>query len=209
MGLKLLIPPVHEPITIDEMKTYLRVDGNELDDYLPTLISSAREYVESYQNCSLVTQTWELILDSWPDWPLSLPRSPVQKVESIRYMDKHGTEHIWEATNYLVDADSDPGRVTLARGISVPAAELVPIGGIRVRYVAGYGSPGQLPQRTKLAIKMLAAHWVESIEAILDSDSTETEYTISALLGQEKGLRDEDKRAEAPGNYPAAKAATS
>jgi len=186
MGLKLLVPPVQEPVTVEEMKTYLRVDGTELDGYILTLISAAREYVESYQNRSLVTQTWELVLDSWPTWPLELPRSPVQSIQNIRYRDKDGVETVWDTANYLVDADSDPGRVALAKGVSVPAAELLPIGGVRIRYVAGYGT-GQLPQRTKLAMKMLVAHWFDNVEAILiDSSSKEAEFTISALLGQEK-----------------------
>ena len=42
-----------EPVTLAEIKTYLRIDGGEEDTLLAALIPIAREHCENYLNASL------------------------------------------------------------------------------------------------------------------------------------------------------------
>jgi uncharacterized phiE125 gp8 family phage protein len=50
--------PTIEPITLEEAKTHLRVGRRRRGRSDRSLIQAAREYVETFTNRALVTQTW-------------------------------------------------------------------------------------------------------------------------------------------------------
>jgi uncharacterized phiE125 gp8 family phage protein len=165
MANKLVTPPTTEPVTLTEIKEYLRVDGNDFDNVLNSLIIAAREYCEVFQNRSFVTQTWEMILDGFPKMPLELPRPPLQSVVSITYKDKDGIESTIDPADYIVDQYSEPGRVMFASGKSWPAVDLQPINGVKIRFTSGYGDSGSVPEAVKQAIKIYVAHRYENPDA--------------------------------------------
>lgn len=154
------------------------------DTLLTALIQAAREYVEGYQNRALCTQTWELVLDSWPVRDsIEMPKPPLQSVSSIKYKDKAGAESTWADTNYIVDPDSFLGRVVLADGISWPTATLYPAGGIRIQFVAGYGLAADVPQTTRQAMLLLIGFWYENRETVnIRNISAELPFATKALL---------------------------
>ncbi|MBY0273171.1 MAG: head-tail connector protein [Alphaproteobacteria bacterium] len=90
------IIPQKELFTLEEVKIFLRLSGDQEDVLLPTLLSSARAYVEDVTQRSLLKQQWELTLKPpySPSSPLvrqrekyieiSLPRPPLMEVESVR-----------------------------------------------------------------------------------------------------------------------------
>jgi len=182
MALKLIIPPTTEPITLQEAKNHLRVDGTDDDVLIQSLITTAREYCEAFQNRAYITQTWEMTLDSFPQMPLKLPRPPLQSVSSIKYIDQNGVETLFDAANYIVDTDSEPGRITLVPGIFWPSVILKPIGGVKIRFVAGYGDATKVPMMVKQAILLLIGHWYENREATAERLPREIEFAVHALL---------------------------
>ena len=66
MGLVLTSPPAVEPLTVDEVKTYLRIDHDDEDCLLASLITSARLQVEAALDLALITQSWSWTFDAWP-----------------------------------------------------------------------------------------------------------------------------------------------
>ena len=76
MKLFLKVPPSHEPLSREEVKACLRLSEDQDNDFLPTLISSARAYVEGVTGRALLKQKW--ILEISPPYPSS---SPLVKVE--------------------------------------------------------------------------------------------------------------------------------
>ena len=66
MGLKLVSPPVFEPITLAEAKTHLRLDTCTDDAYVSALIIAARERVELFLRRALITQAFEYTIDQFP-----------------------------------------------------------------------------------------------------------------------------------------------
>lgn len=50
---------ITEPITLEEAKSFLRVSHNLDDAYITTLITTARQFVESYQGRLIATRTPE------------------------------------------------------------------------------------------------------------------------------------------------------
>jgi uncharacterized phiE125 gp8 family phage protein len=170
MANKIVTQPATEPVTLAEVKEYLRLDGNDHDNVLNSLISSARQWCEMYQNRAYITQTWETWLDKW-EFPIRLARPPLIAVSYIKYYDSTNTELTWPVTEYQVDGVTDPARVNLAYNITAPNDVLRPMNAIVVRYTTGYGAAADVPAVVKLAIKMIVAFRFENpeIEAVPDA----------------------------------------
>jgi len=159
------------------------------DDLLTGFIKAAREYCEGYQNRAFITQTWELLLDAFPDSPFQIPLPPLQsdesnQIESIKYYDTAGTETEFAKANYEVDTESYKGRVALAYGKSWPSVTLRPMNGVVVQFKAGYGdAAADVPELVQLAIKVLAGHMYENREATDTKEHLEVPFAVHSLLG--------------------------
>src|SRR5688500_11691380 len=114
MALTRTAPPGTEPVTLDEAKAHLRVTTADDNTLITALIAAARQLVEDFTNRSLITQTWEWRLDAFPSWTLCVPQAPLVSVTSIQYVDPSGVTQVLANTEYLVDAQSQPGRITPA-----------------------------------------------------------------------------------------------
>lgn len=182
MALKLITPPVIEPVTLEEAKSHCRIDGNDEDFLITSLIVAAREHCEGFQNRAYITQTWQLWLDYWPPGSIiPIPKPPLQSVVDVKYYDTNDTEETLATTDYFVDDKSDPGRLMLK---ALPAVVLRPVNGVCVEFTAGYGDDAEaVPQKVKQAMLLLIGHWHESREAIITGTITrEVEFAVRSLL---------------------------
>lgn len=138
----LVTPPVYFPVTLTEVKKHLRVDYTNDDVYLQALIVAATAKAEQYLRRRLVTQTWKIFMDAWPDDDfIVLPFGKLSSVTHVKYTDTGGTQTTWAvATEYSVDTDSDPGRIKLQYGKAYPTANLGPDNPIEIQFVCGYGA---------------------------------------------------------------------
>lgn len=66
MRLQLVTPPPVEPLALADAKRYLRLDIADDDTLVSGLIVAARRVCETALRQALVTQTWKLLLDSFP-----------------------------------------------------------------------------------------------------------------------------------------------
>ena len=83
MNLVLDTGPVSEPISLAEAKRQLRREADFTDDdvYIESLIKAARDVAETLSLHAMLTQTWKLYLDEWPDGDaIELPKPPLQSV---------------------------------------------------------------------------------------------------------------------------------
>lgn len=174
-----IVPVSVEPLTIAEVKLHLRLPDETIEhDLLQGLITAAREYCEEYTRRAISEQTLELMLDLFPGSEIVLPRPPLQSVLSIKLKDTDGAETTIANTNYLVDADSDNGRIVLAPGAVWPVFEPYPANPIRIQFIAGYTS---IPQTIKQAMLLLVGHWYENREAT-GTASGLVAFSVQALL---------------------------
>ena len=180
MALKLITPPASEPVSLDEAKAYLRIDTSDEDAIISGLITVAREYCESFQNRAYLTQTWELSFDDFPDMPIRLPRPPLVSVESVKVIDSTGEETVLDPSDYIVDTDSEPGRIAFAQGKCWPSVELRPVNAVKIRYTAGYGDSNKVPQSVKQAMLIYIAHRYEN------PDSDDVPDVVRTLLWPER-----------------------
>lgn len=148
MALIRIAAPASEPLDLATAKLHCRVDGTDEDALITALIVAAREQAEHETGRALVTQTWELVHDTFPD-AFVLRKSPIQSVTSLKYLDAaSGAEQTLDPADYLLDKDNEPGYLVPAYGKAWPATWPVP-NAVRVRYVCGYGLAGAVPQAIK------------------------------------------------------------
>jgi uncharacterized phiE125 gp8 family phage protein len=152
--------PAVEPITLAEMKAYLRVDDDPAqDDLIAGLIKAARLMIEAASRRILIAQRWRVVLDRWPPGgTIVLPLSPVIAIDRIQVTDAAGVATDLPPDAYEGDLLSDSPRI-VASGVSDPGK---PRNGIAIELRAGYGAAADaVPATLKLAIRILVAHWFE------------------------------------------------
>lgn len=160
MSLVMMTPPAAEPVSVAEAKEFLRVDGSNEDVLIASLLLTSRLHVEAALSIALISQSWTLVLDLWPDAPaVEIPLSPVQSVASVRVMNASGSAVTVPAESYAVDISSRPGRVIWKNGRALQPG--VSAGGIEIDFTAGFGNAASVPAPLKHAILMLTAHWYE------------------------------------------------
>ena len=169
MPMQLITPPAAEPVSLAEAKLHLRVDFDEDDALIQALISSARQAAEMLTQRQLVTARWRMVLDSFPGCGLMgvpagqtftlpghailIPKSPLQSVLEIRYLDMAGVSQVMPSAHYTVDKACEPARITPVFGQIWPVA-LPQIGAVSVTFDAGYGSAADVPEGLKSWIKL-------------------------------------------------------
>ena len=179
----IVTPPTYIAVSLDEIKDHLRVTHTDEDPYIQALLMTAQGQVESYLNRKLITQTWKAFFDDWPDGDaIVLPFGQLQSVTNVKYTDSDGDQSTFSSDDYIVDTDSEPGRVVLGYNESWPTATLYPSNPIEVQFVCGYGDPSSVPMPIKHAIKITAADLYENRETILVGTITSSLQTVKALL---------------------------
>lgn len=185
--LKQTSAPASEPITAAEAKTHIRetLSDSDNDSYIDTLVAVARHHVERVTGLVLITQTWELALESFPansGREIVLPIAPVSAV-AITYFDTNGDSQTWAASKYHTDFESVPGRVRPAPGEVYPGTQ-DRMGAVTVTITAGYGaSSSDIPAPIIHAVKLLAAELYERREiALVGSAIGKVPFAVDSLL---------------------------
>ena len=155
------------------------------DPLLKALLTAARQHIEfAILHRALLTQTWQLFLDAFPNaqvfldptTPALQPRNRVpdltrievpmpslQSVTSIKYLDVTGPLQTMAAGDYAVDTKQEPGIIQLKTAKTWPATQVQIPNAVTVEYVAGYGATGaSVPEAIKTGIKMLAGELFEN-----------------------------------------------
>ena len=187
-----------EPLTTAEVKTHLRIDHANDDDYIDTLIIAATDYTETVCSRSLIQGTFDLYLDAFPVdscESIWLPSPPLISITSIKYYDDLDVEQTWSAAEYEVDTDHPyKGHVYPARTYTWPNARNFHKS-VHIEYIAGYDDSGaspedladNIPQELKHAMLLLIGHWYENREdtaAGIKIDTIPTAY--DALIANSK-----------------------
>ncbi len=167
--MSLVTAPTSEPVTLSEVKKWLRVDHDEEDDLLALIIAESRNRVERHTLRHLITQTWNLFLDEWPCGDrIAFPRAPLQSVTSVTYTDSDGAPTVWASTNYVVDPYSEPGYLIRKDGVSWPTVTLADVNAIRIQHVTGYGAVlGHGREHFRSALRLACATLYDHREEII------------------------------------------
>jgi len=163
--------PSREPLFVDDVRNYLRLDDDVEETLIVALIAAARQWCENYTGRAFITRTINQFHDSFnypntyipegfytgiyknfPDTFIDLAMTPVASFTEVKLIDDAGTETTWSASNYYVDTVRDVPRIVLRDGGSLPS-DLRSANGLKIIYDAGYGtSPTSVPDAIKMAM---------------------------------------------------------
>lgn len=110
-------------------------------------------------------------------WP---PRSPVQSITSIQYIDLNGATQTLSPSQYLFSTDLTGGQARLspAFGMYWPPTQMR-MDAVSITMVCGYT---KVPGAIRLAICELAAHFFDQREAVTFDNPTEVPMGVKSLL---------------------------
>jgi uncharacterized phiE125 gp8 family phage protein len=130
-------PPVVEPIGLDEVKAHSRIDLDNDDLLIQDKILAVRTMVELVYDLAIMTQTWTMYLDWFPDC-IEIFKRPIQSVTSIKYLDGAGVSQTVSPALYWVDLNARPPRILRAQEANWPYVQPRP-SAVAVEFIAGYG----------------------------------------------------------------------
>ena len=172
--------PAIEPITLEEMKTRLRISGCDFDSELSDMLISARQQVEADTYRKLITQTVVMYQEDFVSLlgPLDIRLAPIQSITHVKYYDRDDALQTFAAADYYANLTSTPPEIRLKEAKQWPNTSLYRPNKVEVTMVAGYGATAaSVPRAAKLAM-------VEYCRAIWDGcdHNTDTYRRLVASL---------------------------
>ncbi len=198
MQTTLIAPPALEPVTLAEARAWLRVDVNDEDAAIASLIVAGRTLVEAATRRALVTQTWRVTLDAWPasgadgGWSLlatrpaalplevAVPLAPVQSLAAIRVYDAAWQPQTLPSSSWRLLGAPERARIMFAPAPPQPG---VRVGGVEIDVVAGYGEPTDTPAPLRHAILALVSFWFDNRGDVATADADNLPPRVAALVG--------------------------
>ena len=160
MSWKVTTEPASEPLTVTEVKNYLKVDFATDDTLIALLIKSARQWVERHCNIGLLPQT---VTETSDDFLDTLSRSPVRSVSAISYKDSAGDSQTWASGNYIVDTYDQPARIRNAYGVTSPTLRNE-MNAVTTVYTIGFDDADSVPAPINRAMLLTVATAYENRE---------------------------------------------
>lgn len=206
--LSIVTAPTFDSETLPDIKNHLRVDIEDDDSLISSLITGALSCAGTMTRRTIYTTTYDLSLDYFPcsggfdlafrhrAWnhphfagmagrhrhKIEIPRPPFASVTSIKYLDQGGNLQTLDSGVYRVVPNTE------GQAYVVPAfGQIFPMtsyqdASVTIRFVAGYGDWSTLPDGIKNAVRLLVGHWYNHREAVSDGSFSEVPMAVAALL---------------------------
>jgi uncharacterized phiE125 gp8 family phage protein len=152
MTTRLITPPAALAVDLTEATAQLRIDGTDMDAMVTAWIEGISAHAEHYMQRSIITQTWRVTLDKFPD-AIKLYNPPLVSVSYVKYYDVDGVLQTLDPADYVVDSVSEPGYIVPAPDVTWPDTECGRINAVIAEFVCGYGAThADVPKGIKLYI---------------------------------------------------------
>lgn len=201
-------PPAAGPITLAQAKAHLRLDSDDEDDFVQTLIDAATQIFDGtgkardgVLGCAMMTQTWLLETERWvvpfrrklprfsSDYRIWIEHGPVQAVESIEVY-ASDVLTTWSPTQWRVGHEDTRTFITTAPGGSWPTYDFRE-DAFQVTFTTGYGDAAtDVPAPLRAAMLLMIGHLFENRQSVIVSASRavaiEVPQTIDRLIAPYK-----------------------
>ena len=152
--------PMVEPVAVDALRDYLRLEDDEAA-LLSSLITSARLMVEAQTGVRLISQVWSQVIPYQPIGRLSLAHWPLLQLKGISILGE--TIVKLSVDDFIVTKQTRPIQVFPKNGVwpNLRSSQY----GITVDVMVGFGAQkADVPEDLQQAVLILAAHWYEENE---------------------------------------------
>ncbi len=151
MALTLLTPPIAEPLSLSEAKTYLRVSHSADDGLIAELIIAARQMVETRLAMGLIDQSWQQDFCVGEGGRARLLRTPVSAISAGVEITQTGESAIDVSAIKILE----PKRGLIETGFKQGTQ-------LRLTFTVGFGDASAVPADMKQALRLLLAHFYEN-----------------------------------------------
>ena len=182
MALIVNTKPAEKPVTLQEVKDFIRYVGTLQDPLIDSLIGSACQYVENWTGRTLITTTYDYYTNQLCD-EIALPTGNAISVSAITYEDLDDATQTLTSTLYELDNKSVINTVFRVPNQVYPEVLDKP-NSVKITFTAGYGAQDDVPDCLKTAIKMMVAQIYENREGMLMAELKDNP-TIKQLLNLE------------------------
>ena len=183
----LLTPPAAEPLSLAEAKAFLRFETADDDPLIAAFISAARLHVETQTGLALVTQSWRIVLDCWPENGRIVVRpAPLQTLTAARVFDFDGEVRTIDAQAFVADLSTS----TLSfKPWALPMPTRI-AAGIEIDIAVGFGdAASDVPEPIRQAIRILVAHWHENRAIVAGAEVAPVPSNAAALIAPYRMLQ--------------------
>lgn len=151
MNLTQIVAPLAEPLTLADAKTFMHILETDEDDLISSMIVSTREYVENYIGRQLMTATFELINEIIYSG-FRLPKSPLQSITKIEYMDESGTYQLMSTDDYYVYTESEISKLHINQMPTYKDDKRA----FKITFISGYTTvPSSIVSYMKIAVSTM------------------------------------------------------
>ena len=187
MSVVVFTPPEDPVVSLEEAKAHLRVDHDDDDDYIESLVAVATATIDGptgWLGRCLVEQTLEWRGDEF-GCDIRLPYPPIISIDSVKYVDDAGAEQTVSPSDYLLTGAPSLPRLSLNYGSFWPTPRWQ-TEAVRVRYTAGWpvGEDGIWtgPAPIRHAVLLMVSQLYENREPATERGQVELPFAITALL---------------------------
>lgn len=184
----LVIPPESAPVELTEAKAHCRVDFDDDDTLITSLVQAATDHLDGYAGIlgrCLVNQTWSIQVANWSDC-IRLPFPDCSSVVVIHH-DANGDEQTISSGLYSTLEDAVSAYVSFTSAFTSPSLENVD-NPITITFVSGYGEVDAVPQAIKQAILLLVSHWYENRESV-GANMSEVPMAVDMIIAPYRRMK--------------------
>lgn len=105
--LKRLSKGANEPLLLENVKQFLRIEHDDEDQLLLSMIMSVRETAENYLNQSLSLQTWSYTIFDIGKGETKLARGPAHSISTVVTKDNQGLSSTLDTHHYHLYQESN------------------------------------------------------------------------------------------------------
>lgn len=176
--LELITPPATEPVTVADMRSYLRIENADHDTLLAELIAAARDTVESDCGLSLISTAWRSYQNiKSPETVrigadfydmIVVDRGPVSAITALQLAGVTTSFSDWLT------------RGPVSKAVYAPTG--LDLSAVKIDFTCGYSAANLIPARLIRAIKLLVAHWFENRQAYEEASLQEVQLGYNKLV---------------------------
>ncbi|WP_018300116.1 head-tail connector protein [Fangia hongkongensis] len=163
---KAITTPTELPISLADLKLYLRIDDNVEDALLTLMIKSVTKYIENYINRILISTQYETYRDNFLScyneyWELK--RSILNTVDSIKYINTNNVETNVDPSIYYNTLERDYSKILLVNNKTFPSDLSRRLQAITITFTVGFGEDSaSIPDDIKNVFYQLIAMLYEN-----------------------------------------------
>ena len=173
--------PAEEPVTLTEVKNWLRVDHSVDDTLITSLITSARKFGEKFCNRIFVNTSFDCFFSSLDSSAcelysyIQIRRAPLVSISSI---ETYNSGSYSATTDYLLKQTNGFSRVVFNNGLTYEYTTAYPI---KISVISGYGTATDVPEDIKTALKAHIAFMYENRGDVVAEGKLSMPYETKAI----------------------------